>query len=257
MKWRFGREEKLESEGAEVVDSRVVASDGSSHQESDDDEVAYELHEWAGEARLVLDQLLTARSVAHVWQGATLVVRAVDEIEVDAAVDEAEAAANPTLDQDAEKVVYETTGWGGDEQTAFSDFLGRLGVAHEFDDHGDLVVEAADEEAVETALDAFQVMLDDRPELEGLDANGLLTAVFVACDRLRRDPHDDAGVRELVTLAPILVGHRPPFGFVADQWDDLGRRTGDLVGLLVEGNAEETTISEEAGSLVELLRTLV
>ena len=58
-------------------------------------------------------------------------------------------------------------------------------------------------------------------------------------------------------LAPILVRHRPPFGFAADQWDDLGRRTGDLVGLLGEGNAEEATISEEAGSLVELLRVLV
>ena len=42
MKWRFGREEDLESEGSEVVDSRVVASGGPSHQESDDDEVAYD-----------------------------------------------------------------------------------------------------------------------------------------------------------------------------------------------------------------------
>lgn len=223
----------------------------------DEDHLAYELHEWAGEARLVLDQLLAVHEVARVWQGATLVVRAVDEEKVDTAIEEAETAGNPTLDPEAEKVVYETTGWGADEQTAFSELLGRLGVAHEFDDQADLVVAATDEEAVETALDTFQVMLDERPELEGLDANGLLTGVFVACDRLRRDPYDDTGVGDIVRLAPILAGHRPPFGFAANLWDDLGGRTAELVDLLAAGDTEESALSERAAALVELLRTLV
>ena len=233
------------------------ASDFEDDALSDEDHLAYELHEWAGETRLVLDQLLAVRGVARVWQGATLVVRASDEEEVDTAVEEAEAAGNPTLDPNAEKVVYETTGWGADEQTAFSELLGRLGVAHEFDDQADLVVEATDEEAVETALDTFQVMLDQRPELEGLDANGLLTGVFVACDRLRRDPYDDTGVGDIVRLAPILVGHRPPFGFAAGLWDDLGRRIGELVDLLVEGDTDESALGKRAADLAELLRTLV
>ena len=35
-------------------------------------EIEYELHEWAGETRLVLDQLLILKDIPHVWQGATL-----------------------------------------------------------------------------------------------------------------------------------------------------------------------------------------
>ena len=41
---------------------------------SDEDQLAYELHEWAGESRRILDQVLTADGIAHAWQGATLVV---------------------------------------------------------------------------------------------------------------------------------------------------------------------------------------
>jgi len=256
VRWLPGRGKDGEPDLAGGADDPGV-SDFEDDVPSDEDHLAYELHEWAGEARRLLDQLLAVRGVAHGWQGATLVVRAVDEEEVDAAVEEAEAAENPTLDPEAEKVVYETTGWGADEQTAFSELLGRLGVAHEFDDQADLVVEATDEEAVETALDTFQVMFDQRPELEGLDANELLTGVFVACDRLRRDSHDDTGVGDIVRLAPILVGHRPPFGFAAGLWDDLGRRTGDLVDLLAEGDTDEITLGERAAGLAELLRTLV
>ena len=246
MRWLPGRGDDGEPDPSGGADDSGV-SDFEDDVLSDEDHLAYELHEWAGETRLVLDQLLAVRGVARVWQGATLVVRAVDEEEVDMAVE----------DPNAEKVGYETTGWGANEQTAFSELLGRLGVAHEFDDQADLVVEATDEEAVETALDTFQVMFDQRPELEGLDANGLLTGVFVACDRLRRDPYADTGVGDIVRLAPILVGHRPPVGFAAGLWDDLGRRTGELVELLVEGDSDESALGKRAADLAELLRTLV
>ena len=43
------------------------ASDFEDDALSDEDHLAYELHEWAGETRLVLDQLLAVRGVARVW----------------------------------------------------------------------------------------------------------------------------------------------------------------------------------------------
>ena len=153
---------------------------------SDEDQLAYELHEWAGESRRILDQDLTAAAIAHAWQGATLVVRADDEEAVDRAIESAEDAGGPAIEPGVETVAYEVEGWAADEQSAFSDLLVRLGVPHEFDVEGDLVVRAADEEVVEAALDTFEAGADDRPELEGLDANGLLSEGFVACDRLRR-----------------------------------------------------------------------
>ena len=143
-----------------------------------------------------------------------------------------------------------------DEQSAFSDLLVRLGVPHEFDAEGDLVVQATDEEAVESALDAFQSGGDERPELEGLEANSLLSEVFVACDRLRRDARDLIGIDRLVDLAPILVGHRPPFGIDGRLWNALGERTTGLVGLLGTGDPDPTAVLDEAHQLSETLRQL-
>jgi hypothetical protein len=146
--------------------------------------------------------------------------------------------------------------WAADEQSAFSELLGRLGIPHEFDSEGDLLVLVADEESVESALDAFQAGADERPELEGLGANSLLSDLFVACDRLRRDAHDLAGIEQLLRLVPVLVDHRPPFGIDGNLWNALGERTTELVGLLGGGDAEEAEVTGLAGGLTEVLRNL-
>ena len=149
------------------------------------------------------------------------------------------------------------TDWADDEQTAFSDLLARLGIAHEFDEVGDLVVLASDEDAVETAIDAFESGSDDRPELDGLDGNRMMTQVFVACDRLRKDPRDDTGVSKLIELAPLLAGHRPPFGIDPKLWDALGERSADLVDLLAAGDTPENELTAAATTLTEALRRLI
>jgi hypothetical protein len=238
--------------GVELVDEVPSPEAGPTLQ----DQLAYELHEWAGESRRILDQLLTVSGIAHTWQGATLVVSEVDEVAVDLAVEEAESTGLPKLDPDGEQLAYEMAGWGADEQTAFSELLGRLAVAHEFDAQGDLVVMAADEDTVEAAIDAFQGAADDRPELEGLDANSLLTDLFVACDRLRRDARDNSGVENLVDLAPVLGGHRPPFGIDPGLWNSLGERSAELAVLLADGGVEHDDLRARAGELAETLRQI-
>jgi len=241
--------------GVELVDEAPTASDEVGTE--GEDQLAYELHEWAGESRRLLGQQLTSRSVAHSWQGATLVVRSEDEVLVDELVDSTDGTGGPVLDPAAEKIAYEVEGWAADEQTAFTELLGRLGIPHEFDEVGDLLVLAADEDAVESALDAFQGGADERPELEGLAANGLLTDIFVACDRLRRDHHDNRGVEGLVDNAPVLVSYRPPFGFDPQMWNSLGERSAELAELLAAGDTDPEEIKERAKVLTEALRQLV
>ena len=240
--------------GLALVDE--APADAAEVGSSDEDQLAYELHEWAGESRRILDQVLTADGIAHAWQGATLVVRADDEEAVDRAVAEAAETGGPALDPEGEKLAYEVAAWAADEQSAFSELLVRLGIPHEFDEVGDLVVLADDEEAVESALDAFQGGSDERPELEGLNANGLLSDLFVACDRLRRDARDLAGIDRLVELSPVLVGHRPPFGIDGRIWNSLGERATGLVDLLGTGDPEPAVVSSMAGELAEVLRHL-
>ena len=237
--------------GVALVDEAPV--DAGAVGTSDEEQLAYELHEWAGEARRILDQLLTDDGIAHAWQGATLVVRAADEAPVDELLVVAESPGGPALDPDAEELAYELTDWADDEQTAFSELLARLGIAHEFDEVGDLVVLASDEDAVETAIDAFESGSDDRPELDGR----MMTEVFVACDRLRKNPRDDVGVSKLVELAPVFTGHRPPFGIDPKLWDALGERSADLVDLLAAGDTPEDELTAAATTLTEALRRLV
>jgi hypothetical protein len=250
MKWGKSQSKSEISEHPEVVE------DGERIEADVVAEIEYELHEWAGETRLVLDQLLILKEVPHVWQGATLVIREEDEEAADQLIEEAESTSLPTLEPDAETIEYEITGWSDSEQTSFSALLVRFGIPHEFNDEGGLVAQASDEEAIETALDAFQVVSDERPELDGLDANSLLTEVFVACDRLRRDYRDDVGVGEILRLTPVLVEHRPPFGIEANQWDEIGKRAIGLVDLLSEGSGDEEEITLQASGFAEILRSM-
>ena len=50
---------------------------------SDEEQLAYELHDWSFESRRMLDQLLTGAGLAHSWQGATMIVRVDDEDAID------------------------------------------------------------------------------------------------------------------------------------------------------------------------------
>ena len=240
--------------GVQLVDEAPVAAGEVGHD--DEEQLAYELHEWAGESRRLLDQELTGRGIAHAWQGAALVVRAADEVAVDEVVEVIDGSGGPVLDPAADKVAYEVGDWAADEQTAFAELLGRLGIAHEFDELGDLVVLATDEDTVEEALDAFQGGADERPEFGGLDANLVLTDLFVACDRLRRDPRDNRAVENLVDGAPLVAGHRPPFGFDPQVWNSIGERVAELADLLAAGDTDHDELRERATQLAEGLRRL-
>jgi len=240
--------------GVQLVDEAPVDAGEVGHD--DEEQLAYELHEWAGESRRLLDQELTGRGIAHAWQGAALVVRAADEVAVDEVVEVIDGSGGPVLDPAADKVAYEVGDWAADEQTAFAELLGRLGIAHEFDELGDLVVLATDEDTVEEALDAFQGGADERPEFGGLDANLVLTDLFVACDRLRRDPRDNRAVENLVDGAPLVAGHRPPFGFDPQVWNSIGERVAELADLLAAGDTDHDELRERATQLAEGLRRL-
>ena len=100
----------------------------------------------------------------------------------------------------------------------------------------DLLVRAADEERVELVIDDLLAREEEASfeELEGLEVNDLLSSLFVACDRLRRDPGDPEGTRGVTTHARRLAGVRTPFGFSAPDWRNLRNAAVELLEL-VEG----------------------
>ncbi len=234
------------------------ASDGLT-DDADGEWLAYELHAWASESRSMLAQLLLADGVNHSWQGTTLLAHESVEEEVDALLEEVEQAEARELDPDEPQIAFEMQGWSGELQALLADRLGRAGVPHEFDADGDLVCHEADEEQVELVIEELLARASEEglEELDGLEANDLLSALFEATDRLRRDVHDAKGVLRVLQHGRRLTQTATPFGFEATKWQSLRDSAADLCDLIEAEDVDDADISELAATLRATLHGLI
>lgn len=228
----------------------------------DEQQLAYDLHDWAWESRRMLDQLLTAHDVDHAWQGASLIIREADESVADELVEEVERATLPTLDPEKEQVAVELEGWTEEQVTELSERLGLLGVAHEFDADGDLVFHAEDEPVFDEVVADLEAGReeggdDGLAEMDGLQLNALLSELFVATDRLRRDARDADAVLAFVEHAETLAGVRQPFGVDGATWRSLREQVAELDAMLRADDTDDADIVAHAGSLREQLHRMV
>ncbi len=277
--------------GSEPFSSDPV--DPDSGQESDQDPgdgeagewLAYELHEWSLESRVMLQQLLTVDKVVHSWQGTTLMVHESLEETVDSLVDEVEeteeakeATSRPIGPEDS-LTAFELAEWSEALRAELVERLVQARVPHILDTEGDteddtegdadqetepgevcdLLVREADEDRVELVIDDLLAREEEAQfeELDGLEVNELLSALFVACDRLRRDPGDLDGMRGVVTNARRIAGVRTPFGFSAPNWRTLRNSVGELLDLVEGEDTDRDDLRELAHRLSDTLRTLV
>jgi len=249
----FRRTGATEEEAADAAEEAALVDDAESEW------LAYELHEWASQTRAMLAQLLIADEVAHSWQGTTLLAHESVEAAVDALIEEVEAAENPELDPDESKVAFEMAEWSGELQAALADRLGHASVPHLFDEDGDLVVHETDEEQVELVIEDLlaRAAEEGMEELEGLAINSLLSSMFEAADRLRRDVHDGGAVLAAVEHARRLATVATPFGFAAPSWSSLRERCTDLADMLEADDSEDDDIRDHAARLSDALRRVI
>lgn len=221
--------------------------------------LAYELHEWASQSRSMLAQLLLADEVSHSWQGTTLLAHESVEDRVDALLEEVEQAESAELDPDEPQVAFEMEGWSGELQARLAERLGEAAVPHEFDADGDLVCHEADEEHVELVIEDLLARTADAglTELDGLEANDLLSHLFEATDRLRRDVHDSKGILRVLEHGRRLGGSATPFGFAATTWRSLRDAAADLCDLIESDDAGDDEIREQATRLRDTLQRLI
>lgn len=123
----------------------------------------------------------------------------------------------------------------------------------------DLLVREADEERVELVIDDLLAREEEAEfeEMDGLEVNGLLSDLFVACDRLRRDPRDVDGARGVVAYARRVAAVRTPFGFSAANWRSLRNAAGDLLALVEGEDSDEDDLREQAHQMSDALRMLI
>lgn len=234
-------------------------ADDEAQADGDGEWLAYELHEWALETRNMLAQILTADGVPHSWQGTTLLVHETQEETVDALLEEVASAEERGLDPDEPQTAFEMEGWSGELQAALTDRLGGAGVPHAIDEDGDLVVHEIDEEQVELIIEELLARVEEEglEELEGLGANDLLSALFIAVDRLRRDVRDAEGVLGVVEHGRRLEEVATPFGFAATTWRSLRETTRELVGLIESEESTDADVTDLALRLRDTLQRLV
>ncbi len=278
--------------GDEVVGDLIDAGDADVGDDADDDAgewLAYEFHEWSLESRVMLQQLLTVDQVVHSWQGTTLMVHESLEATVDSLVDEVEetekakeAIARPIGPEDP-LTAFELSEWPEALRAELMERLVQARVPHILDTEGDtdhdaaegdpdaadpaaepgevcdLLVREADEERVELVIDDLLAREEeaDFEEMDGLAVNGLLSDLFVACDRLRRDPRDVDGVRGLVANARRVAAVRTPFGFSAPNWRSLREAAGDLLAMVEGEDSDEDDLRELAHRMSDSLRMLI
>lgn len=218
-------------------------------------EISYELDEWSQESRQLLDRLLTTNSVNHAWQGGTLTVGPDDEALVDELLDEVEANLAPGLDPDVDKLVYEVAEWSTEDHADLVDALNEAGIRHVFDEMGDLVVEAIDEDRVDTIIDELADEDDDGDD--GPPAIEVLGRLFVAADKLRLNPRDGRAIGDVLNHTAMVVAMSAPYGIERQTWARIGLRAGALRTLLEDEAPDDEEVVVAADELRELLHPMV
>lgn len=246
--------------GVDLVDD---SPGGGGEQLGEGDQVAYDLEAWDPDDRVLVDRLLTSEAIPHAWEVATLVVRREDEGRVDRLLDDLDTGDDEELvdlDPDRPQLEYELEGWTDEQRRELDAVLDEHRVTHAWDEETSvLVVYEDDEERVEALLDAVEypdALDEDGAGDDGTAAQDVMSALFVAADRLLHDPGDADGVLEAVAAADRAAALPTPFGFADEDWAAVLGEADELKQAL-EGDADDEMVVERATALRTTLRRYV
>jgi hypothetical protein len=230
--------------------------------------VHYDLTVWTFDQRAELSEALADAEFPHYWDGAELVVPEAVEDDVDALFERLEQLFGPfpiILQDDAESTEFGLDEWSEADRKVLTNALIDAEIPHRWDDT--TVIVAADaESAVDDLLDAIETgaMGGASTDVGIAPPEGALSTMFVAADKLAKDPLDTGARHTLLELLPQLDPTHPPYGIAVRTWsggvDGVAR-----VVALVEAHARQTGTDDDhesevigaAQDLRSLLRPLV
>ncbi|MDH3753343.1 MAG: hypothetical protein OEU32_05670 [Acidimicrobiia bacterium] len=221
----------------------------------DEPQLAYELHAWSMSGRARLDEMLRSGRIQHSWMGATLIIREDDEGAVDEAVGVVEEETRPTMAEGAEVIEYSLEDYPAEYRERLITRLDMAGIAHQIERDSELLVEETNEAEVDRIFEQLATEDPDRfrfgPGIEGVDPHAVVTDLFVATDRLRRNGREARGRADFMAAHDLAVELALPYGYDANFWrkvlDDC-ERLRDLL------DADE---DDDTRALAEELRNLL
>lgn len=222
--------------------------------------VHYDVSAWNFDQRAELSEALADAELPHAWEGEEIVVPELVETEVDALFDELEKILGPfpiALEDDAESTEFGLDEWSDADRSVLTDALIASEVPHRWD--GTTVLVASDaEHAVDDLLDAIEAgeLLGDGGDGAAAPPEGVLSTMFLAADRLAKDPMDAGARTNLLELAPLVDAKTPPYGMAHRPWAGAVREVDALVELIdldaATGSPDDTAESDIIGTAQEL-----
>lgn len=242
--------------------------------------VYYDLSAWSIDHQAELASEMADAELPHAWDGAELMVpeefeQAADLLIADVEgrlgiVDEAAApldagdGADPVeLAADAATTEYDLGEWPEGDRQALTHALARAGIPFRWEDQL-LLVGTDDEPVVDSLLDDIEsgefVDLADHGETAAGEQppTEILTAFFLAGERLRRHPLDPDGLEQLLAATDVADAAVAPYGVQPVLWQQTCALADRLADALVgEEEVDHEEAMAAATELHDLLRPYV
>ena len=256
--------------GDEAQQERATSGEPYDFDPNDPDvvKVHYDVSGWNFDQRAELSEALAEADLPHVWDADELVVPEVLEVQVDALFDELDTVLGPfaiSLADEAESTEFGLDEWSDADRTVLTEALIASEVPHRWD--GTTVFVAADaEHAVDDLLDAIEAgeLLGDGGDADVAPPEGALSTMFLAANRLAKDPMDAAARHDLLELAPLVDAKFPPYGMAHRPWAGAVGGVHAIVELIKHdavtrspGDTAESDVIGSAQELRSLLRPYV
>jgi hypothetical protein len=167
---------------------------------------------------------------------------------------------NQTGEDAGEEIVFELSDWTEDDRQALHQKLTTGNIPHSWEE-GDLVVDEADADVAEQAIEAVEypdeLAIGGDGDDEDDDGAGyeLMSTLFVAADRLQHDPDDPVVGGEFEEASDAVVAGKAPYGVAPELWKQVQELAHNVCEELDE--AEPEVIARDAATLRQLLSRYV
>lgn len=231
------------------------------NENTEDEQVAYDLSSWSLPALSLVSELMAERDLPHEWRANELFIDPEIEEEVDALLADVETelgeqGTGVAPEGAAGEIVYDLADWDDEQRATLNVRLEESSVPFRWESDS-LVIAEADEGLCEALLDEVEYGETEDPDAEDPDGE-TVDRLFLAAGRLSSDPGDSHGLENLSAVLPQVNATRPPFGFNRVAWRQIALTTDRLAGLLTdEDEPDGEAASAVARELTVLLQPFV
>lgn len=225
----------VNKQGGEQQQDKAASGEPIDFDPEDDTivKVHYDLTAWSFDHRAELAEALAEAEIPHYWDGEELVVPEVVEEAADAMFEQLEAELGPFpvgLDADDPSVEYGLDEWSDTDRSTLTEALVDAEIPHRWD-ATTLLVAADAEEDVDELLDAIEAgelgPVDDGGANE--PPEGALSDIFLAANKLAKDPFDVKARRTLIDLHGEIHPKYPPYALAPRVWSQTVTAVGAIV----------------------------